>query len=245
MFFLSTKLVSKTTKSLVYHSKRSSKRGVGEIIGTLILMGVTVTGGLLVWTLFQGSEQLTFSLSEIELSPIVIAQLKVTGYDTRDAASLYDIANIDNGSGGADFLCTTCGATNEFIILKIRNDNDEAVFINEIEINEVLHVFDSLHTTGAPTFTGAHDDDGDGLGGTLPEAGEYIIISGSGNTGIIQEKGAAIPIGGEKRFVIRLGDLPTNDPTDNGITLNSQFRVIINSSVETIQELLIPAGSLA
>ena len=132
MFFLSTKLVSKTLKSLAYNSRKSSKRGIGEIIGTLILMGITVTGGLLVWTLFQGNEQLTFSLEEIELSPIVVAQLIVTGYDTRDFTNLYGISGaaagtIDN-SDPADYLCTTSGCTNEIIILKVRNDNDQAVY---------------------------------------------------------------------------------------------------------------------
>jgi len=242
MFFHSTKLVSKTTKSLVYNSKRSSKRGISEIIGSLILMGITVTGGLLVWTLLQGNEQLTFSLDEIEISPIVIAQLKVTGYDTRDDNNLYGITGLNNQlqpTTAALVLCTTCGVgfvDNEFIILKIRSDNDEAVFINGIHINEVEHVFDTAQSSTS-TFT---------VGTDAPTTGKFIIISGS-NGSIIQETGSAIPIGGEKRIVIRLSDSITpNDPTGTtGIALNSQLRVIIDSSVETVQELLIPAGSLA
>ena len=246
MFFLSTKLVSKALKSSVHNSKKSSKRGVSEIIGALLLMGITVTGGVLVYTLIQGSEQLTFSLSEIEISPIVVAQLIVTGYDTRDSVSLYGISGIDNSSlNNPDFLCTTAAnCTNELIILKIINDNAEAVFINSIDINEVEHVFDSIHTGGS-LDTSTHDGGGGPNTGTLPENGEFIIISGFGNTGIIQETGSSIPIGGEKRFVIRLGALTANDSTNAGITLNSQLRVIINSSVETVQELLVPAGSLA
>ena len=152
MFSNSSKLISKTRKSSVYNSKKYSKRGVGEIIGTLILMGVTVTGGLLVWTLFQGNETLTFTLSEIEISPLVVAQLKVTGYDTRDDNDLYGITGLNNqvkATTDAVDLCTTCGASgvdNEFIILKIRSDNDEVVFINGIHINEVEHVFDSTNS---------------------------------------------------------------------------------------------------
>ena len=150
MFFLSTKLVSKTLKSSVYNSKKSSKRGVSEIIGALLLMGITVTGGVLVYTLIQGSPTLTFTFSEVELSPIVVAQLIVTGYDTRDDAFLYGITGVNNQlepTSSPDSLCTTTGCTNgEFIILKIRSDNDESVSINGIFINEVEHVFDSLHT---------------------------------------------------------------------------------------------------
>jgi len=236
MFSLSTKSVSKTLKSSVHFSKKLSKRGSAEVIGTMILLGVTVVGGLLVWTLFQGNETLMFSIAEPELSPIVIAHLQITGYDTRDAASLYEITNLDNGSGGPSFLCTTCGATNELIILKIRSDNDEAVTIRSIEINDVEHVFDSNHTGGgSPDFVTAH-----GSGGTLPESGEFIIISGFGNVGLIQEAGSALPISSEKRIVIRLDTTITPD-----IPLNSQIRVIINSSVETTQLHLVPAGSFA
>ena len=244
MSFLSTKSVSKTLKFSVHNSKKSSKRGISEIIGALILMGITVTGGVLVYTLIQGSEVFTFTLSELEISPIVVAQLIVTGYDTRDDASLYGITGVNNQlepTSSPDSLCTTTGCTNgEFIILKIRNDNDESVIINGININEVEHVFDSLHTGGS-LDTGAHFDGGGDLDtGSLPSPGEFIIVSGSGTSNLIQEKGSAIPIAGEKRFIIRLDSSITPN-----IALNSQIRVIIDSDVETVQELLIPAGSLA
>ena len=247
MFSLSTKSVSKTIKSSVHFSKKSSKRGASEVIGTMILLGVTVVGGLLVWTLFQGNETLMFSIAEPELSPIVVAQLQITGYDTRDAESLYNITGINNeispSNSSPDVLCTITDCTNgsEFIIIKIRSDNDEAVTIRSIEINDVLHVFDSLHTTGSPDFSTAHDDDGDGTGGTLPASGEFIIISGFGGiSGLKQEAGSALPIVSEKRFLIHLDTSITPN-----IPLNSQIRVIINSSVETTQLLLVPAGSLA
>ena len=109
--------------------------------------------------------------------------------------------------------------------------------INSIDINEVEHLFDSVNSDSS-TFTVATD---------LPTDGTFIIISGK-NGGIIQELGSALPIASEKRIVIRLGALDANHtPTTppSGIALNSQFRVIINSSAETVQELLIPAGSLA
>ena len=238
MFFLSTKLVSKTLKSSVYNSKKSSKRGVSEIIGALLLMGITVTGRVLVYTLIQGSPTLTFTFSEVELSPIVVAQLIVTGYDTRDAANLYGITGVNNqikpSNSSPDSLCTAtgCGGTTEFIILKIRSDNDEAVTINGININEVEHVFDTdKSTTAAFTLPVPAND--------LPTAGKFLIISGSDGS-LKQETGSAIPIGGEKRFIIRLDSSITPN-----ILLNSQIRIIIDSDVETVQELLIPAGSLA
>ena len=242
MFSLSTKSVSKTLKSSVHFSKKSSKRGASEVIGTMILLAVTVVGAVLVWTLFQGNETLMFSIAEPELSPIVIAHLQITGYDTRDAASLYNITGIDNGvspsNSSPDVLCTILNCTNgsEFIILKIRSDNDEAVTIRSIEINDVEHTFDSAHTSGIPDFSTAHGD-----GGTLPASGEFIIISGFGGFGSLkQEAGSALPIASEKRILIHLDTSITPN-----IPLNSQIRVIINSSVETTKLFLVPAGSLA
>ena len=80
------------------------------------------------------------------------------------------------------------------------------------------------------------------------EVGEFIIISGiDAPGGIKKELHAFLPEGSEKRIVIHLsGDITPNDPpTNKGIALNSQIRVVINSSAGSTQLLLVPAGRLA
>jgi len=236
---LLTKSFSKPLKSTVHNSRKTSKRGVSEIIGAMILLGVTVAGGLLVFVVVQNSDQLTFVTAERQsLNPNVIPKLILSGYDTRDAVNLYNLPDIDNRSGptsGVDSLCTvtTCansGADTEFIILKVRNGSNIVVEITDITINEIDHIFDSDHSTPGQLLSSS----------TVPEEGEFIIISGTGTSGILQEPLSFLPEGSEKRIVIRLNDGILTD-----IPLNSKMRIVINSAVETTQLLLVPAGRLA
>ena len=60
-FLLLTQSFSKTLKSSVYNSRKSSKRGASEIIGVMILLGVTVSGALLVFTLLSTNDILDFA----------------------------------------------------------------------------------------------------------------------------------------------------------------------------------------
>jgi len=232
-----TKSFFRPFKYLVYHSGKSSNRGVAEVISAIILLGVTVAGGLLVFVLVQNSDALDSVEQEAQLlNPNVVPNLKLTGYDTRDAASLYNLSGLDNFNGSVvnDLCAGDSACTYEYIILKVRNDADSIVDIIGISVNEVEHTFDSLHTGGSLN-TSAH-----GMpGGTLPENGEFIIISGTGTVGIKQESSATLPEASEKRFVISLHDDLANIP------LSSNIRVIINSSAESTQQLLIPAGRLA
>ena len=214
--------------------RKSSSRGVSEIIGAIILLALTVTIGLAVFVLVNTSEVTSFVTSERgSLNPNVIPKLKITGYDTRDDAELYGITEIENqlsGGGSVDDLCAfSCadGAT-EYIILRVRNDGDIVVEITGVSINEVEHTW--------------HDASSNAFGGsTLPGSGEFIIISGFGTGSLIQEITSFLPEASEKRLVIRLDHDDANLPN---IALNENIRVIINSSVETTQLVLVPAGSL-
>jgi len=238
-FFPLTKPFSKPLKSSVKHSRKSSKRGASEIIGSLILLGVTISGALLIFTLLSTNDIVDFATERQSLDPNVLAKLKLTGYDTRDADALYNLTNLDNLIGTSttvpDYLCTTCGVANEFIILKFRNPSGVLVAVGSININEEEHTFDSAQSTTS-SFTALTD---------LPASGKFIIISGSGTSGIKQELASTLPEGSEKRIVIRLSEsiTPATSP-DGGIALNSNIRVIINTSAETTQLLLVPAGSL-
>lgn len=224
------------TKSFVKH-KKYSNRGVADVIAAMLLLSITLVGGVLVFVIVQNSDQLTFVTSEQEsLNPNVIPKLILSGYDTRDTDNLYDIPLLNNQIGtddaNPDHLCTSC-SPNEFILLKVRNDSNVLVEITTISINEVEHVFDTEAVSGQ-LFVSS------GVSATVPENGEFIIISGSGISGLKQELLPFLPEGSEKRLLIRLSTSITPD-----IPLNSKIRVIINSSVESTQLLLVPAGRLA
>jgi len=237
-FLLSTDSFSKIHNYSIHDSRKSSKRGVSEIIGTMILLAVTVAGGLVVFVIVQNSDPINFVIEEQEtLNPNVIPKLKLSGYDTRDDIDLYGIDEINNGRlvsvGSPDFLCasscTTTTSDNEFVILRVRNDADVLVDITTISINEVEHTFTAASVSNnsfSQTTINAVLD------------GEFIIISGFGTGSLIQETASSLPEGSEKRLVIRLsGSL-------SDITLNANIRVVINSSVETTQLLIVPAGSI-
>jgi len=124
---IQTKPFFRSFKCLIYNSGKSSNRGVAEIIAAIILLGVTVTGGILVFILVQNSDALDFVDPEVELlNPNVIPNLKLSGYDTRDALNLYNIDEIDNDPSNLSLCASSCNP-NEFIILKVRNDADVLV----------------------------------------------------------------------------------------------------------------------
>jgi len=233
-----TGLFFKTFNYLIQYSIKSSKRGVSEIVGTMVLLAVTVTGGLIVAVAVQENDSITgFITSEPEsIDPNVIPKVKISGYDTRDAADLYGISGLSNLTGpttSVDSLCTvtTCansGADTEFIVLRVRNDVDIPVEITSISINEIEHTFDTDHS-GTSLFSTST---------TLPEQGEFAIISGFGISGLKLEQNSILPQASEKRLVIRLSTSITTD-----IALNDNIRVIINTSASTTQLLLVPAGS--
>jgi len=187
---LLTQSFSKTLKSSVYNSRKSSKRGASEIIGVMILLGVTVSGALLVFTLLSTNDVLDFATEEQSLDPTVIAKLKLIGYDTRDFEKLYEITVTGVGNSGTsgnppDSLCaSTCigAGDSEFIILKVRNDSASIVDIRSININEEEHVFDSDHTDNNQALSSS----------TLPEQGEFIIIAGTGTGGNIKQESSSV-----------------------------------------------------
>ena len=157
---LPLKSFSKTLKSSVYNSRKPSKRGAAEVIGSIILLGVTVAGGLLIFTLLSTNDVVDFAKEGQSLDPNVIAKLKLSGYDTRDADALYNLTNLDNLIGTSttvpDYLCTTCGVANEFIILKFRNPSGVLVAVSSININEEEHTFDSAQSTTS-SFSASND----------------------------------------------------------------------------------------
>lgn len=235
---LSAKSVFETIRPSVHNLRKPSKRGVSEIIGGLLLLAITVVGGVVVFAVLQNSDQLTFVTPDESLNPNVIPNLILSGYDTRDAIDLYGIDAINNltgtASGTVDLLCTktSCaGSGNEFIILRVRNDSNTVVEITSISVNEVEHTFNVDPQLVNNVFLTD--------GTTLPGNGEFIIISGFGISSLKQESAAHLPEASEKRLVIRL-----SASIDPDISLSSNIRVIINSTAESTQLLIIPAGSL-
>jgi len=72
------------------------RRAVSEIIASLLLLAITVFGGILVFTLVSSNESITGLEENIEEAAKRGTSVKVIGFDTRDGNDLSDISDLDN-----------------------------------------------------------------------------------------------------------------------------------------------------
>lgn len=154
------------------------KRGVSDIIATLLLMGITVAGAVLISTFFSNSGLLQTQSDASSQS----ASIKITGYDTRDGGNLSGITNFNNTLDASPRLCTiSCNVSpddipssdgTEFIILTVRNTGSKQILIQSVEINNIDHSWDT--NTGDKILTLATPPP------SYPVAGKFSIIQVTG-----------------------------------------------------------------
>jgi flagellin-like protein len=161
------------------------RRAVSETIGTMLLLVITVVGAVMISNFlqdgfFQGVDQ---NPSGVEASP---NSIQLTGFDTRDAEELINVADLDNEfnqilcAKGNDAKCTMSGTASdipgviggtEFIALQLRNMNTGSVFLRNIQVNNELHEWEP--GTAGNQLKAKNDLDA----GTLyPRAGFFSII---------------------------------------------------------------------
>ena len=122
----------------------------------MLLLVITVVGAVMISNFlqdgfFQGVNQ---NPSGVEASP---NSIQLTGFDTRDAEELINVADLDNEfnqilcAKGNDAKCTMSGTASdipdviggtEFIALQLRNMNTGSVFLRNIQVNNELHEWD-------------------------------------------------------------------------------------------------------
>ena len=161
------------------------RRAVSEIIGTMLLLVITVVGAVMISNFlqdgfFQGVNQ---NPSGVEASS---DSIQLTGFDTRDAEDLINIDDLHNEfnqilcAKGNDAKCTMSGTADdipgviggtEFIALQLRNMNTGSVFLRNIQINNELHDWDEgtagIELKAVNNF---------GAGTKYPRAGFFSII---------------------------------------------------------------------
>jgi len=124
-------------------------RGISEIIGTLTLLMVTVTGSISI-SYFMNDALVVGNAETISTIDSSVKSIQLISYDTRDSTRLLQISNLDN-----KFNQQLCGFSckdnsykipandgTEFIILQIENSNIDSIFLDNIKINEVSHDWD-------------------------------------------------------------------------------------------------------
>jgi hypothetical protein len=155
---LSNQLSEKKT-----NSRLRKRRAVAEIISTMMLMGVTITGASTL-TYFVNDGFVSGNLESVTNMDSAYQNISLLAYDTRDSYSLLSLANVDNENLINKFLCGghavtgTCGGSpnaipdsggTEFIVLQIHNYDIDSIFLEDIAINNVIHSWD-FSTSNVP-----------------------------------------------------------------------------------------------
>lgn len=207
----------------LYPHTNRKKRAVSEIIVTLLLVGITVVGGIFLMNIFSSTQSLNVSSAIVNPSGSSVIRVKMIGYDARDGSNLSGISTIDNTNNGVLCATTSC-STKEYIVLKIQSLGTS--YIDSILVNEVVHTWDSS-TAGVNLLTSSG-----------PAAGKFSIISTS-NTSPITQKSGIQSIDQDIRLVIRLNQLSSN------ISIGDIIRVTVTPAEGESATFLVPAGSAA
>jgi flagellin-like protein len=215
----------------------TKKRGLSEIIATLLLLVITIAGSAFLALIVQGGG-FSASASNPMTSAYPAYSIKMMGYDTRDAANLLEISSIDNKFD--EKLCTAscqsiadnipAGVTpgTEFIVLQIKNVSPNFVYIKSIQVNGIMHLWDEQ--TGGKSFDASAND----LSGKYPLNGKFSILPMSS---LMQKSDNKLSEDEEIRLVIKLSKSISPD-----ISLSKPIQVFINFGSTQATELVIVSG---
>jgi flagellin-like protein len=159
------------------------RKAVSETIATMLLLAITVAGAVIVSSFVSDG-----FFSGVDQSPSADASadsIQLTGYDTRDSDTLINVVSLDNNfnsvlcAKGNDPACTMSVLADdipdddgtEFIALQLRNMNPNSVYLQNIQVNNVLHAWDD--GTAGWSFDASLSAD---AGTKYPRAGFFSII---------------------------------------------------------------------
>ncbi len=208
------------------NSRLKKRRAVADIISTMMLMGITVTGATTL-TYFMNDAFVSGNLGTVSTLESSSLNLLLLAYDTRDSFSLLTLTDIDNENVINSFLCAiTCSVTpnaipesggTEFIVLQIRNNGIDSIFLQDITINNIAHSWD-LSTSGVQLDASTNDL----VGGKYPADGMFSILP-VGKVPIIQNENSQIQSGQIVNLLIKLG------PNDSDIQLNKGIQILLDT----------------
>lgn len=221
-----------------------SRRAVTEIISTMLLMGITITGATTL-TYFVNDGFISGNLEAVSLDS-ASKNILLLAYDTRDSSNLLTLSKVHNEYTG--FLCggmvTPFGTCNEspnsipenggteFIVLQIQNQGINSVFLEDIAINNIIHTWDSS-TSGIEL-----DASIDYLSATnrsYPADGMFSILLIQ-STPIFQNENIEIQSGQIVNLLVKLGS------DDSDIQLNKGIHIRLDTGGIHPVEILVESG---
>ena len=199
-------------------------RAVSEVIASLLLVAITVVGGIIIFAIVSDGP-------EVVTDPPEPFNVKIIGFDTRDGTDLSGIAGLDN-----TFDKTLTGGS-EYIVLTIRNPNFESVQIHNVMVDLVTHTWDET-TAGQPLSSS-------------PGAKKFSIVSiFADDITFVQQSTTSVNAGSDVKLVIKLGaDIKLYEKQDEGKPLDERklfqrpITIDIGTGTFDTKPFVIPAGS--
>jgi len=223
------------------NSRLRNRRGVADIISTMMLMAVTVTGASTL-TYFVNDAFVSGNLGTVSTLDSSSLNLLLLAYDTRDSSSLLNLLDVDNENNINSFLCgVTCSnVTNaipenggtEFIVLQIQNNGINALFLETVTINGVTHLWDST-TSGIQLDASQNDLSINDR--KYPADGLFSIISVS-ELPATQNDSIQIHSGQSVNLLVKLGS------EDSDILLYRGMQILLNTGAVQPVNFLIESG---
>lgn len=220
--------------------KCKKRRGVSEVISTVLLLAITMVGAVFVSTIIQNS--MLSTTDQTQKNEVMINSIKLVGYDTRDYYELSGILTLDNKAD--QLLCTiSCDANKDniptgllgqgtdFIVLQIRNKNINPVYLQSIQINNVDHYWDG--NTSGKLFDASIDD----FTGKYPLSGKFSVLPGTNQVPPIQRTSVIINNDEEVRILVKLSSDISND-----IDIWRPMKVNLNFGTSEPLEYIILSG---
>ena len=219
-----------------------SRRGITDVISTMLLMAVTVTGASTL-TFFMNDAFVSGNLSSVTTLESSSLNLLLLAYDTRDSSTLLTIADVDNENIVNSFLCgSTCGTNvnripesggTEFIVIQLQNNGIESIFLQNVMVNGVNHEWDP-GTSGIQLDTSV--DDLIGPDRSYPSDGMFSILPITSSP-ITQNENVEISSGQIVNVLIKLGS------QDSDIQINKGIQLMLNTGGIQPVEFLIESGN--
>ncbi len=219
------------------NSSFTKRRAVTDVISTMLLMAVTVTGATTL-TYFVNDGFVSGNLGSVSTLDSSSLNLSLLAYDTRDSSSLL-MLNVNNENIVNSFLCgVTCSVNvnaipenggTEFLVLQIQNNGLDNIFLEDVSINGIIHTWDPL-TSGVQLDTSQNDL----VGGKYPADGMFSILPQSGS--VIQNENIEIQSGQIVHLLIKLR------ADDSDIFLNKGIHILLNVGAVQPVEFIIDSG---
>ncbi|MCV0430199.1 hypothetical protein [Nitrosopumilus sp.] len=213
-------------------SRLKTRRGVADVISTMMLMAVTVTGASTL-TYFMNDAFVSGNLGTVSTLESSSLNLLLLAYDTRDSLDLLTLSEVDNLTNS--FLCRASCAGNpdtipalggtEFIVIQVQNNGIDSIFLKDVFVSGEKYSWD-------PSTSGSILDL---PGGEFPADGMYSILK-TGNNPNLHNDNIEIQNGQIVNVLVKL------DSANPDIQLNKGIPILLNTGSSHPVEFLIESG---